>query len=167
VATALGLPVVKVDRLRWQYYDLGFSRAESDRIYAEQGWKATLDRWRPYEIRLTEAVFADFADCVFDFGAGFAMHDDEERATRFRVALRPFRNVVLVLPSEDDEESIRVLWDRSPKYDPAIHKGEFFDFPRYEVRHPLPREVATHELFTEGRLPERCAAEIVTRLVRP
>jgi hypothetical protein len=167
VADAVGLPVVKVDRLRWQYYEgWGFSRAESDRINAEQGFAAVLRVWKPYEIRLVEAAFADHRDCVFDFGAGFAMFDDAGHAERLRAAMRPFRNVVLVLPSADDEEAIRVLWERSPKYDPAIHKGEFFDFPRYEVTHPLPREVATGVLYTDGRSPEDCAGELVGRLVR-
>ncbi len=167
VGEALGLPVCKVDRLRWEYYERwGLSRAESDRVYAEQGWAATLQLWRPYEIRLTETLFDERQDCVFDIGAGFAHHDDPERAARFRAALGPFRHVILVLPSEDVEEAVRVLWDRSPKYDPAIH-GEFFDFPRYEVVHPLPREVATIVLYAEGRTPEECAEELVARLVRP
>lgn len=164
---ALGLAVCKVDRLRWEYYERwGLTRAESDRVSAEQGWAATLELWRPYEIRLTETLLDERLDCVFDFGAGFAHHDDPERAARFRAALHPFRNVILVLPSEDVEEAVRVLWDRSrQKYDPAIH-GEFFDFPRYEVMHSLPREVATIVLYEEGRTPEECAAEVVGRLAQ-
>jgi hypothetical protein len=166
VAEALGLPVVKVDRLRWQYYERwGFTRAVSDRISAEEGFAAVLRVWKPFEIRLVEAVFADFRDCLFDFGAGFAMFDDEDHAMRLRAAM--FQNVVLVLPSRDEKESIRVLWGRSPKYDPAVHKGGFFDFPRYEVRHPLPRAVATRVLYTEGRSPGECAQEVVRGLVPP
>jgi hypothetical protein len=168
VADALGLPVVKVDRLRWHYYERwGFTRAESDRISADQGFAAVLRVWKPYEISLVEAVFADYEDCVFDFGAGLAIFDEEGHAERFRAAIHPFRNVVLVLPSADDEESIRVLWERSPKYDPAVHKGGFFDFPRYEVTHPLPREVATHLLCTNSRPPEECARDLVERLAQP
>lgn len=167
VAGALGLRVLKVDRIRWAYYERwGLSRAESDRVNAEEGFAAVLRVWKPYEIRLVEAVLVDHRDCVFDFGAGFAIFDDEGYAERLRLAIRPFRNVVLVLPSSDDEESIRVLWERSPKYDPSVHKGEFFDFPRHEVTHALPREVATHVVFTNGRVPAECAGELIGRLAR-
>lgn len=168
VGERLGLSVVKVDRLRWQYYERwGFTRAESDRIRAEEGLTALLRTWKPYEIRLVEALVVEHRDCVFDFGAGFSYYDDSDQARRLRTALRPFRNIVLVLPSPGEEESIRALRSRYTAEELERHKHASIDFPRYDVLHSLPREVAKHILYTEGRTPDECVDELLPRLLGP
>lgn len=59
------------------------------------------DNWKPFEAYAVERMMADRPLAVIDFGAGHSVFEDETLFERVRVALEPFPNVVLLLPSAD------------------------------------------------------------------
>jgi hypothetical protein len=91
------------------------------------------------------------------------VYEDDALFARARAALAPFANVVLLLPSEDPEESIRVLRARGGGSAPAPNE---FDFVAHFVRHPSNQDLATVVVYTEGKTPEETRDEILARIQR-
>ena len=91
------------------------------------------------------------------------MYDDPAFVARIHAALVPFRNVVLVLPSPDEETSIRVLNERAG---PAVIPAHwvYVDIPAYEVRHPSNRTLATFTAYTHSRAPDETCDDLLGRL---
>jgi hypothetical protein len=103
-----------------------------------------------------EGALADYYDCVFDFGAGHSTYDDPVHLARARQALAPFANVVLVLPSPDPAESVRVLHARRPGV-----ASDDVDLAVYAVAHPANWLLARHVVYTESRVAEETRDEIL------
>jgi hypothetical protein len=160
----LALPVVALDRVKWDYFRaLGCDEAEAGRIREAQGFWA-MTRWlQPYAIAMVERVLEDHRDCIFDFGAGHTMYDDPAFVSRIHAALTPFRNVVLVLPSPAEDESIRVLTERVGPFTIPPH-WVFVDIPAYEVRQPSNRTLASLTVYTHGRTPEQTCDDLLRQL---
>jgi shikimate kinase len=158
LAARLGLPEVSVDDLRWDYFaEIGYDAALADRIRADEGFLGLYEHWRPFELHALERVLVDHHDCVFSFGAGYTVQEDPELVDRTIAALETFRNVVLLLPSPDDTESVRVLSERRP----GSRMPNGFDFHEHFVRHPLNRSIARHVVYTVEHMPEKTCDDIL------
>jgi hypothetical protein len=162
LAARLGVPRVSADFLSGAYhaalgYDAAYARELIDRDF-----RAAMEYRRPFAAQLVEWVLAEHSDCAFDFGAGHVQHDDPELVGRVERALAPFANVVLVVPSPDREESIRVLRERRGA---LVFDG--FDLDAYAWDHPSYWRLAALTVHTAGRTPEECADELLARLAPP
>ena len=114
LAEALRLPQVRMDEVRRQYYaEIGYTRAQEDQLRETGGFEAVYWYWKPFEVHAVQRVLADHRNCVIDFGAGHSVYEDPRLFERARRALAPYRNVILLLPSPDPDESVRVLRERS------------------------------------------------------
>ncbi len=163
-AQRLGVPTVAMDDLRWSYYaELGYSSQEADRRLKQGGFRAKYEYWKPFEIHALERLLQDQRNCVLHLGAGHSVYEDPALLTRAQRALGPFSNVVLLLPSADPELSIRILAERT-----QIATEDDWDFNAHFVRHPSNGLLANHVIFTEDRVPEQTATEVlsVTRALR-
>jgi hypothetical protein len=108
---------------------------------------------------MVERLLQDHPDCIIDFGACQSVQEDPAFAPIER-ALAPHPNVILLLPSPDLDESVRIL--RTRTFD-GIMGG--FDFHEHFVKHPSNHRLAKYTLYTAGMTPEETCDEIV-RLVR-
>ena len=168
LAEALRLPQVRMDEVRRQYYaEIGYTRAQEDQLRESGGFEAVYWYWKPFEVHAVERVLADHRNCVIDFGAGHSVYEDPRLFERARRALAPYRNVILLLPSPDPDESVRVLRERSRE--PA---GPTIDFCDHFVRHPSNAALATRTVYTLGRTPRQTCDEIIAltsaaRIVTP
>ena len=164
LAAALGLPQCAMDDVRWDYYaEIGYDKEHARQIHDAEGFLGLYRYWKPFEIHALERVLAERRDCVIDLGAGHSVYEDDALFARARAALAPFANVVLLLPSEDPEESIRVLRARGGGSAPAPNE---FDFVAHFVRHPSNQDLATVVVYTEGKTPEETRDEILARVQR-
>lgn len=77
---------------------------------------------------------------------------------RVRQALLPYPNVVLLLPSPDAEEAVRVSKERKGDLTPYEN-----DFDVLYVTHPSNRAPAKHVVYAEGKSPEGTRHEILQR----
>ena len=156
MAQRLALPEVGIDSKRWDYYaEIGHDSEYAATLRRQGRYRELFDYWRPFELHALERLLSDHSRCVFHLGAGHSVYDGEhfERAQR---ALRPFSNVVLLLPSSDPAKSIRVLRERRPD----ASDGDL-DFVEFFVTHPSNRKLARKTIYTEGHTPEETSEQVM------
>ena len=153
LAEKLALPQVSLDDLCYGYYqEIGWNAQEAGRIYEQEAGDAFDEYTCSFEPYGVEQVLLRNHDCVIDMGGGQTVSENETRFARVQDALAPYQNVVLLLPSLDPEESVRVLKTRrSP------------DFLEYLVRSPCNYALAKHVIYTEGKSLEQVRDEVSDR----
>ncbi len=123
LAERTGLPRHPMDELRWDYYrQAGYDDAGAAKAEEREGFYGLAQYWKPFEADVVERIVVEHPDSVIDFGAGHSVYEEAELFARVQRALTPFPNVVLLLPSPDPDESVRILQKRKPI-------GGAFDFP--------------------------------------
>jgi shikimate kinase len=156
LAERLGRPQASLDEHRWRYYEeIGFSHDENQRILTEVGPEAMLRYWKQFEPHGVDRILAEYPDHIIDFGAGHSVYDDEAHLRRVQERLAPYKNVVLLLPSPDINESIRILAERNS---PTIGGIEI---NQYLITHPSNRVLARSVVYTEGKSPSKTRDEIL------
>jgi tetratricopeptide (TPR) repeat protein len=165
VSQRLGLPQVAVDTIRWDYYEeIGYDYDHAAALSGAHRFEGLYWYWKRFELYAVERILAEHAECVIDFGAGHSVYEDGALLERARRALAPFRHVVLLLPSPDPDESVRLLRERTGA-SPAA-PGQL-DMIEHLVRHPSNHELATLTVYTRGQTPEETADELLARVVCP
>jgi hypothetical protein len=140
------------------YREIGWSEEEQGRRRRAEGFLGVYRYWKPFEAYAVERVTAEHRGSVIDFGAGSSVYEDEALFARAEAALAPLRNVVLLLPSPDLDESVAILRERTPM------KVDGVELNRFLVTSPELRELATLTAYTDGEAPEATADAIVARL---
>jgi shikimate kinase len=159
-----------LDDLRWDYFDeIGYDKDESRRIVEDEGMTGLLAYWKPFEAHAVERALADHSNCVIDFGAGYTVQDDEALFGRVEKSLAPFEHVILLLPSPDEEESVRILNQRMEtllrEYEqPEETIPEVLAANENFVKHPANGRLAKLVIYTKGKSPEETCEEIVRLL---
>jgi hypothetical protein len=152
----MGLPRVSLDDIRWDYYrEIGWSQEAQNAIGNEEGFAGIYRYWKPFEIHGLERMLQDYRGCVMDLGAGHSVYEDDGFFERARLALAPYDNVILVLPSPDLDLSVRVLKARQ-----ALVNG--MPANRFFLTHPSNRRLARHVIYTEGETPEKTCSRILS-----
>lgn len=156
LADTLGLPQVSLDDLRFDYIrEIGYDEERGRRIRAQEGFPALVNYWKPFEAHAVERVLADHRECVFDFGAGYTVHEDEALFERVRQALAPFRNVVLLLPDPDVATSQAIM----ESYDPYVARDREINL--HFLSHPSNRLLAKHIVYWRGLSPEQARDRVL------
>jgi hypothetical protein len=169
LAQKLHRPHYSLDDERAKYYsEIGYDEAEASRIAnSEQGMLGLLRYWKPFEAHAVERVLADYTNSIIDFGAGHSVQEDEELFSRVQRALAPYPNVILLLPSPDLHESVKILNERFGQLllkevgsiDPQLlGVNEFF------VRHPSNYLLAKMIIYTYNKTPEETCDEILRKV---
>ncbi len=89
---------------------------------------------------------------VVDFGAGHSVYDDNEIFAKVKNQLKPFKNIVLLLPCVDEEQALKIMNDRST--------GDTRDNLKF-IRSRCNKELATITVYGNGRTPSDIADEII------
>jgi hypothetical protein len=111
------------------------------------------------EAYAVERILADHKHAVIDLGGGHSVQEDPTLFARVHAALAPVRNVALLLPSPDPEESVRILTERSAP-------PEGFDWHRHFVTHPSNGAMAKLVVYTAGQTPWQTCDAVYQRLFR-
>jgi len=164
LARRLGVPRHAMDEARWGYFaEIGYDDALCGRIHAEEGLWGVFRYWRPFELHAVERLLGAHAECrrgcVIDLGAGHSVYEHDAQWSRAARAMSPF-TVVLLLPSPDVEESIRILNERTGLTGDQAEMNAFF------VRHRSNRDLATNTVYTGARLPDEVCDDVVRTLGR-
>ena len=158
LADRLGWPNVSMDAACATYYaEIGFDQAESNRRQQTDGMWAAYQYWKPFETYAVERILADHQEAVIDLGGGHSVQEDPALFARVRAALARVRNVVLLQPSPDLEESVRILTVRRPP-------PEGFDWHRHFVTHPSNHSLAKLIVYTTGQTAEQTCDALYQRL---
>jgi hypothetical protein len=92
-----------------------------------------------------------------DFGPQHSVYDGE-LFNEIQQALR-FYTVVLLVPSPDREESLRILAERNNRN--AMKTPDHRTFNPYFIRHPSNYALANHVVYTKDKTPEETRDEIL------
>jgi shikimate kinase len=161
LAKKLQIPHCPMDALRWDYYkEIGYDEELAKKINEKEEFLGLYRYWKPFEAHAVERILAENSKCVIDFGGGHSVYEDDELFTRIQRILAPYENIVLVLPSPDLDESVRVLNERNGN---MVSKG--FDFNEHFVKHHSNHDLAKIVVYTEGKSPEETCDEIL-RLIK-
>ena len=86
---------------------------------------------------------------VIDFGAGHSIYEDPILREKMKEICSQFKNIILLLPSKDNETSRRILLEKNFK--PGSHKDkDNWHFVTASNNY----ELATDILYEEGKSPE-------------
>ncbi len=158
LSAKLGRPQISLDKLRWKYYqEIGYDDTLAKTIRQQGGFLALVLYWHLFDAHAIERVLAEHSHCIFDFGAGAGASESRENMARVRLAVAPYPNVFLILPSPDIEETLQILKARDDHPPADLH----FDFNRHFLERGFYQQLAKHTIYTKGRLPEETRDEIL------
>jgi len=160
LSSRLGWPQASLDLLRKDYYrEAGYEDELANEIRQKGGFLALVYYWKQFELHAIERVLEEYPHHVIDFGAGATILENRFQFTRLRELLAPYPNIVLILPSPDPNESIRILTERSRDLPGTFQQG--FNWHDYFVRHPANRILAKQVVYTTGKTPDETCEEIL------
>lgn len=111
------------------------------------------DEFNSYMISETlERVKKDGSYEIVDFGAGHSVYDDQKIFERVKSMLKPFKNIVLLLPDKDEEKSLDIMKNRAT--------GNTRDNKKF-FESPCNKELATMIVYGNNRQPLEIAEEII------
>ncbi len=150
------LPHVSMDDLRTDYYkEVGYSDEHKIELKKIHGQKAVEQYWSIFDPHSIERILADHRNCIFDFGGGTTVCEYEYNFERMELALAPYSNVVLLIPSEDKKESLDIIYDR------MNIKPNGFTMIEYFVSNEAPYKLAKHTVYVKGKSPEQIGNEVL------
>jgi shikimate kinase len=163
----LGFPQVSLDELRWGYYaERGYNAELAQQLREKQGFPALIQYWKLFDAYAVERVLADHSySCVIDFGAGHSMYEDDADLKRIKQVLSSYQSiVVLLLPSQNMDESVQILTERqltmAPPEDHSVIRGLI----EHHVKHHSNHELSNIVIYTKGKTPQETCEELIDRL---
>src|SRR5687768_10241973 len=138
LAEHLGLPFHEVSELHQELYKkFGFEEDAMRRAWEEGGfesWYRYVQLFQPYAL---EHELAEHAGAVVTLAALLMVAEDPGRRSKVAELLAP-HTTVLLLPSPDVDESVRILQARQRIVFNGMDANEYF------VRHPSNKLLAKH-----------------------
>lgn len=89
---------------------------------------------------------------IVDFGAGHSVYDDTLIFEEVKSMLKPFKNIILLLPCEDEKRALDIMKNRST--------GDTRDNKKF-FESSCNKELATMIIYENGRQPSEIAEEII------
>ena len=90
---------------------------------------------------------------IVDFGAGHSVYDDTLIFEEVKSMLEPFKNIILLLPCEDEKRALDIMNNRST--------GDTRDNKKF-LESPCNKELATMIIYENDRQPSEIAEEIIS-----
>ena len=151
------LPHRSMDLLRWKYFEeIGYNRHIANEKFHEEGFWGLYRYWKPFEAHAVKRMLEDFKECVFDFGGSQTVYEDDELFEQVYKLFEPYPYIILLMPTPDEEESIKILHARN-----AYATEDQWAVNEHFVRHHSNYDLAKHTVYTEGKTSEDTSAEVL------
>lgn len=161
LAQATGLQQVPMDDIRWYFYfKLGYRLSDED---ACTTFREKFELWKPFEVDAIERALKEFSNCIIDFGAGHAHHENASNRKRVETAMAPIANSFYLIPDESDTKTIEVCGERIKE----VYGAEAADLQEVNsiiVRSGLTKKLAKHIVITGVKTPDQIAIDVVSLL---
>lgn len=92
---------------------------------------------------------------IADFGAGHSVYDDAEIFAKVRQLLKPFKNIVLLLPDKDPKKSLSIMERRAT--------GDTRQNRKF-IESSCNTELATMTVYNNNRKTSEIAEEILSKI---
>ncbi|MCL2604265.1 MAG: hypothetical protein FWD90_07285 [Defluviitaleaceae bacterium] len=157
----LNKPHIHIDEIRIPYYEeIGYCQETANKIFKEKGFFNGMYRyWKPFELYAIKRILSEYSDCIFDFGAGHSVYEDDEMLNEAKELLMDFYNVFLLLPSEDIIESLAFLGKRGVYDDEAYEAREA---NKHFLAHHSNYDLCKHIIYVKGKSKDDIVNEIYT-----
>jgi shikimate kinase len=174
LAERVNLPYCSVDTLPLEdFTKLGLDMQRVEMLRETEGWLAAYHYMLEFGVRVVEQLLAEQRRRVIDFGAPYSTYEDDSLFERVKKAFAPYRNVVLLLPSPDLDESTRILKKRMAerkghtklrRWLMGLRAETGIDYEELYVKHRSNFQLAQVVIYTEGKSPEQTRDEIIEML---
>ncbi|MCM1989081.1 shikimate kinase [Oceanirhabdus seepicola] len=154
LSSRLNIPQASLDKKRWSIYkESGYDFEYAEKIKQEEGFLRLYKYWKPFEAYSVKRVLEMYPNHIHDFGAGQSVYEDKNLFEEVSEILKPYSNVVLLLPSPNKEESLNILFERNK-------------FPHNDlfIKNPSNEKLAKIIVYTKGKTPEETCEEIISKL---
>lgn len=160
LASKLSLFQCSMDERRWDSYkEIGYDEELAKYKRQTEGFWGIYQYWKPFEAYAVERLLSEHQQCVIDFGAGHSVYEDAVLFQRVKQALSPYPNVVLLIPSPNVDESVKILNERNeyvPNGKPNINE--------HFVRHHSNYQLAKFTVYTKDKTPKETCDDILKLL---
>lgn len=158
LASQLELPFVNLNELAEKYWQgAGYEEELLYQTWEEDRANGAYHYLMPFESHAIARGVAEHPHCIVELGATQSVYDDAELFQRVRQVLQPY-DVVLLLPSEDLEESLKILEDRKRVIIDGREINEHF------VRHCSNYALAKYTVYTKDKTPEQTCEDILAQI---
>lgn len=120
--------------------------------------------FKDFEFYLTSSVLTSISEpTIIDFGAGHSVYENPIMFYEMKKLIKKFKNVELILPSENVDESLKIVNERmSSRGGSGPHDA--FDTNRHFIESPCNYELATDIVYTHNMTPDEIANAILTKI---
>ncbi len=166
----LGVRGASLDAVGEKYYaEAGFDLQKARTLRESKGELIGHRYFERFLLPALEKHLQESKGCVIDLGAGHSVYWDETDFGRVQNLLAPYRNVLLILPSPDLEESAAILRERTKEiaWLNRIREQNGFDMNERYLRHHSNFDLAKYTVYTKNKSPEETRDEILDLLNLP
>lgn len=119
------------------------------------------NNFKNFEFALTGTILSSLKNpSIIDFGAGHSIYEEPELKEKMKEMCSEFKNIVLLMPTEDKEESREILLKRR-----RFEIGSKKDRDNWHfITAPDNYELATDIIYENERTPEEISEEILDRI---
>lgn len=120
--------------------------------------------FKEFEFYLTSTLLTSLKEpAIIDFGGGHSVYENPIMFDMMKHLMGKFRNVELLIPSENKEESLRIVNERmADRNGDGPHNA--FATNKHFIESPCNYELATNIVHTKGLLPEEISKIIVEQI---
>jgi shikimate kinase len=160
LSEALHINQCSIDDCRWKYYnEIGYDENFAKFLREKGGFWALYMYWKEFECYAVERMLNEHSNCVFDFGGGHSVYEISTHFNKVEKVIKPYKNVFLLLPSEDVTESIEIINKRNNR-EPGGDDSVNIHF----MTHPSNKKLAKHIIYTKEKTPDQIKCEILKKL---
>ena len=158
LASQLEIPLINLEDVSEQYWqEIGYQEELDEQAWENNQADGVYRYLMPFNVHAIERGVAEYSNCVIELGALQSVYDDDEFFQRVSQVLEPC-NVVLLLPSEDVEESLKIFKER----DRIIINSE--EMNEHFLTHHSNDDLAKYTFYTKDKTPEQTTEEILAHI---
>ena len=119
--------------------------------------------YKEFEFYLTSKVLTSLSEpTIIDFGAGHSIYENKIMFYEIKKLLTRFKNIELLLPSQNLDESIEVLRERiKPRKNAKA--PSYFEANIRLIKSPCNDEIATDVYYTKDKNPDEIATDSTSK----